>query len=119
MNTTGYAWPEGEELIYVRPPVEEYHGKLDYFYDPALFPELQPLMDNWEKIRDEILEFEKRNGELQGMSSVNPANVYGGKWTLIYLFSFSRMFHKNRERFPFTVSILNKIPNAVADFMVP
>lgn len=47
------------------------------------------------------------------MSSVNPANVYGGNWTLIYLMSFLRKFHKNRERFPFTTSIIDQIPNAV------
>jgi beta-hydroxylase len=113
MNTTAYVWPEGEELVFVRPPVEEYHGSLDYFYDPKLFPELEPLVKNWEAIRDEILNFEKLNGELKGMSSVNPANVYGGQWTLIYLFSFSRMFHKNRARFPITTSVLDQIPNAV------
>lgn len=113
METKEYKWPEGEELIFVRPPIERYDGKLENFYDSSLFPELKILKDNWEKIRDEILNFEKENGHLKGMSSVNPANVYGGEWTLIYLFSFMRMFHKNRNRFPVTVSILDQIPNAV------
>lgn len=113
MNTKEYKWPIGEKLVYVRPPVEEYQGNLDYFYSPDLFPELQPLKDNWKAIRDEVLDFEKQNGELKEMSAYSPANVYGGKWTLIYLMSFLRKFHKNRFRFPITTSVIEKIPNAV------
>jgi hypothetical protein len=113
MSTKQFIWPKAEELIFVRPPKEEYHGNLDSFYEPELFPELAPLKDNWKEIRNEIVEFEKRNGALSGMSSVNPASAYGGNWTLIYLMSFSRKNHKNRSDFPFICSIIDKIPNIV------
>lgn len=108
-----FIWPENEEIVFVRPPKEEYNGKLNCYYDPDLFPELAPLKENWEKIRDEILEFEKRNGPLSGMSSPSHAESYGGEWTLIYLMSFSRIIHENKKMFPFISSIVDQIPNIV------
>ena len=82
-------------------------------YGAENFPELNILKENWKKIRDEILKFEDIKGELFGTNSVNPANVYGGNWTLIYLKSFQRLYNKNRARFPFTSKIIDQIPNCV------
>lgn len=113
MSNAEFSWPEGEKLVFVRPPKEEYNGHLDCFYSPDLFPELLPLKANWQKIRDEITEFEKKNGELSGMSSISPAKVYGGNWTLIYLMSFMRKNHENREKFPYICSLIDQIPNIV------
>lgn len=113
MNNSEFKWPEGEELLYVRPPVEEYHGKLDYFYSPKLFPELNILKENWKEIRDEILNYEKNNGQLEGFSAVSAPEVQGGTWTMIYLMSFMRKYHKNQSMFPFTMSLIDKIPNCV------
>ncbi len=114
MADSQYSWPQGEEIIYVRPPVEEYHGKLNSYYSPDSFPELEPLKQNWKAIRDEILAIEKRDGVLTGMNSLSPAKVEGeGSWSLIYLMSFKWMFHKNIERFPITWSVIEQIPNCV------
>lgn len=108
-----YEWPEGEQLVYVRPPREEYLGKMHPFYDVENFPELQPLIDNWEKIRDEVLEYERQTAAKVQMSSVSPAEVKGSYWSLMYLKSFNRIYHKNVEHFPFTWSVVQKIPNIV------
>jgi len=113
MTAQQFAWPENEELVFVRPPVEEYKGHLDCYYDPALFPELAPLKENWKAIRDEVLEFEKKNGPLTGMSSLSHAETYGGNWTLIYLMSFSRIIHKNKAMFPVISSVIDQIPSIV------
>jgi ornithine lipid ester-linked acyl 2-hydroxylase len=113
MPAERFEWPEGEEIVYLRPPKEEYHGKLKPFYNPELFPELAILKDNWEKIRDEILEFERSNGALEGMNSLSPAKTEGGNWNLIYLMSFLRKYHANRAKFPFICSITDQIPNCV------
>lgn len=113
MNSTAYQWPAGEELVFVRPPVENYEGKLDCFYDPALFPELSILKDNWKQIRDEILSYESRKGELKGMSAYTVPDTAGGQWTVKYLTSFMMHYHKNREDFPFICSLIDKIPNVV------
>jgi ornithine lipid ester-linked acyl 2-hydroxylase len=113
MEQLSYTWPEAEELVYLRPPKEEYNGKLSYFYSPSCFPELKVLKKHWKQIRDEIIEYEKNQGELNGMSSLNPAGVIGGNWTLIYLKSFNRIFKNNRKKFPITTKILDQIPNCV------
>ena len=108
-----FEWPDDEEIVYLRPPKEEYHGKLKPFYSPDLFPELAILKENWKGIRDEILNFEKSNGVLAGMNSLSPAATEGGNWSLIYLLSFLRKFHDNRAKFPFITSITDQITNCV------
>lgn len=113
MSNKEYVWPNGEELVFVRPPVEEYLGKLDFFYSPDLFPELTPLKENWKKIREEILEYEKKIGTLKGMSSYTVPDTIGGQWTVMYLMSFMMKYHRNRKNFPFICSITDKIPNIV------
>jgi aspartyl/asparaginyl beta-hydroxylase (cupin superfamily) len=113
MNTTAYVWPDGEELVFVRPPVEEYHGKLDYFYDPKLFPELQPFQENWKEIQEEIRAYESKNGDLVDFGIMSPPDVTKGHWTFIYLVSFLRKNHKNRSHFPFISSLLDANPNIV------
>jgi len=113
VSTEQFTWPEGEKLIFVRPPKEEYHGNLARFYDPDLFPELAPLKENWKGIRDEVLEFERNHGFLNIMNSLSPAKTEGGNWNLTYLVSFLWKFHKNRKLFPFTTSVVDQIPNLV------
>jgi aspartyl/asparaginyl beta-hydroxylase (cupin superfamily) len=108
-----FTWPEGEKIVFVRPPKEEYNGNLDCFYSPDLFPELAPLKENWMRIRNEILEFEEKNGVLSGMNSMSPAETAGGAWSLIYLVSFLWKFHKNRSKFPVTCNITDQIPGCV------
>ena len=109
-----FTWPDGEKIVYLRPPHEAYYGKLEPFYEPEAFPELAPLTQNWEGIRDEILAFEKEHGHLNIMNSLSPAQVEGaGKWNLTYLMSFRWKFHQNIKRFPFTWSVIEQIPNCV------
>ncbi len=109
-----YEWPEGEEIVYVRPPDERYEGKLHNYYRTDSFPELQPLLDNWKGIRDEILAVEARDGVLTKQNSLSPAKVEGeGSWSLTYLMSFNWLFHENIKRFPFTWSVIQQIPSCV------
>src|SRR5690554_1184679 len=114
MSNKIFEWPKGEELVYVRPPNESYFGKLKPFYDSSAFPELQPLVDNWEGIRDEILEFEAKLGHIKFMNTLSHAEIGGeGMWSLTYLMSFRRKFHKNIDLFPFIWSVIEQIPNCV------
>lgn len=114
MPRNKFVWPENERIVYLRPPNECYNGKLEPFYEPEAFPELAPLVENWTGIRDEILSFEQKNGHLNIMNSLSPAQVDGaGKWNLTYLMSFRWMFHKNIRYFPYTWSIIKQVPNCV------
>lgn len=112
MNST-YRWPEGERIVYLRPPKEDYLGKLGYFYDPALFPELKPLTDNWEAMRDEILNYERSQGSLREMDSHDPPDNTENQWSHTYLMNYRWLFKKNMRRFPVISGVIAKIPNAV------
>ncbi len=114
MISKQYTWPKGEEIVYLRPPREEYNGMLDCYYSPEAFPELSPLKENWERIRNEILEIEKKEGFIKGMNSISPAKIEGeGRWSLVYLMSFRWKFHNNIKKFPVTWSVIQQIPNCV------
>lgn len=108
-----YEWPKGEKLVFLRPPKEEYHGDLPNFYPPEWFPELDLLTINWEGIRDEILNFEKDNGYIKGMSYFSsPAEIVGAEqWSTINLMSYSRKLHRNRKKFPFLTNLTDQISN--------
>ena len=108
-----YKWPEGEKLVFLRPPNEYYDGKLAPFYHASCFPELNELKENWLVIRNEIIEYERKFGNLSGMNSLSPADVTGGTWTLLYLNSFTRLYKKNRKKFPLTAKMVDKVQNCV------
>jgi len=106
------ALPQKEKLVFLKRE-ERYTGSLPRFYSPELFPELQPLKDNWRAIRDEILDFEKSQGEIQGLDS-NPyvAPQFSGiNWSNIFLENFMIRHHKNRKKFPVTSAVVDQIPN--------
>ncbi|MCF8256467.1 MAG: aspartyl/asparaginyl beta-hydroxylase domain-containing protein [Flavobacteriales bacterium] len=113
MPADSYVWPEGEEIVYLRPPKEEYTGKLEYFYDPSLFPELQPLVDNWQLLREEIVAHERTKGIMAEMDSHVPPTNTKDQWSHIYLMNYLWKFHRNLKRFPVITSVIEKIPNCV------
>ena len=104
-----FTWPEGEEIVYLRPPKEEYHGGLPNFYPTEWFPELNILKENWMPIRDEILAYEKERGAITGMDSYSPAAVSGNDWSTMNLMSYGVLFHNNRKKFPLLASITDQI----------
>lgn len=106
-----FSWPEGEKLVFIRPPHEFYNGNLSNYYHPDCFPELQVLKNNWEAIRDEIFEFEKLKGSISQMDSLSPAITEGNSWNAIILKNYNWRFIKNIKDFPFTSSIIESIPN--------
>lgn len=111
MANQQFTWPEGEEIVYLRPPKEEYHGRLPNYYPPEWFNELDILKENWEAIRDEILAYEKERGDIKGMGSYSPAAVSGNDWSTINLMSYMVLFHKNRKKFPLLTKLTDQIPS--------
>jgi hypothetical protein len=112
MSDQQFKWPDGEELVYLRPPEEVYHGSLPSFYEPVWFPELTPLKENWEAIRDEILAYEKNRGNIKGISSYSPAQTSDASaWSTLNLMSYGVLYHKERKDFPVLSQITDAIPN--------
>lgn len=90
----------------------KYNGILPCFYSDSDFPELKLLKSNWKKIRDEILDFEKKYGAVKGINTYSPPDLINDVgWSNIYLENFMWRFHKNRKNFPFTCSLIDTIPN--------
>ena len=110
MPNPQFTWPRGEELVYLRPPKEEYHGNLPNFYPSGMFHELDILKANWEALRDEIIAFENDKGNISGINSYSPADVKG-TWNTLNLVSFMVFFHKNRKKFPLLTRLTDQIPN--------
>ena len=104
-------FPKAEPLVALKRN-ERYKGYLPEFFNPEWFPELTPLTDNWQAIRDEILNYEKLYGSIKGLNS-NPyvsALSEGVDWSNIYLLNFLMKYHKNQKKFPVTMNIINRIP---------
>jgi len=102
-----------QEKLQVLKRNEKYKGSLPCFFEPGLFPELQPLKENWQSIRDEILRYEQQNGAIQGLNS-NPyvaPQFEGVNWSNVFLENFTIRHHKNREKFPVLSAIIDQIPN--------
>ena len=90
----------------------EYKGDLPYFYPVEEFPELDVLIDNWEGIRDEVLRAEQEQGLLKGHKTYNTPPISDNQsWSNYYLDNFMWRTHDNRKKFPFTASVVDKIPN--------
>lgn len=112
MSPSNVVIPKSEKLeVFIREG--RYKGSLPNFFSIDLFPELRPLQDNWQAIRDEVLEFEKNNGEMKGISSNSyvSAQFEGINWSNLYLDNFMWRFHKNRKHFPIICSLVDQIPN--------
>jgi hypothetical protein len=93
---------------------QKYKGPLPAFHNAEDFPELKPLLDNWEKIRDEVFNYEKNIGAIAGINSNEyvSAQFEGINWSNMYLDNFMWRFHNNRKHFPFICSVVDQIPNA-------
>lgn len=90
----------------------EYKSKLPFFHDEKDFPELKILKDNWRKIRDEIIVVEENQGKLKGHKTYNTPPINENEnWSNFYLDNFLWSSHKNKKLFPFTNSLIKKIPN--------
>lgn len=106
------AYPQIEPLVVVKRE-ERYQGPLPCFFNPEWFPELKPLADNWQAIKQEVMEYERKQGEMKGVSSNEyvSAQFEGINWSNLYLDNFMWRFHKNRKHFPLICSLVKNIPN--------
>jgi aspartyl/asparaginyl beta-hydroxylase (cupin superfamily) len=85
---------------------------LPSFYDNSWFNELDILKDNWKAIRDEIIDYEKKSGNITGMGSYSPAQTSApNAWNTINLMSYMVLYHKEREKFPVLTRLTDQIPS--------
>lgn len=88
---------------------EKYFGNLPAFYNPIDFPELKEISDNWKMIRDEVLEYEASVG-FKGVQTYLPPEQGGeNRWSNLYIDNFLWRSHSNRDHFPKTMKLVEKL----------
>jgi aspartyl/asparaginyl beta-hydroxylase (cupin superfamily) len=88
-----------------------YTGNLPYFQNSEDYPWLKNIENQWEVMRDEILDYIKSGKELQSFTSpTSPGLSSPLAWKKIYFMNFLWMQYSNCKKFPQTWSILKQIP---------
>lgn len=110
VNNENFGIPKEKLKVFIRNSL--YKGNLPFFYSTNFFPELNPIVENWEKIKEELIEYEKINGAINSINTYSPPKLSNNNgWSNLYFENFMWRKHKNRKNFPFTCSILDTIPN--------
>jgi beta-hydroxylase len=86
------------------------------FIDPAEFPQLRPLAENWRTIRDECLALAEA-GAVKASDGYNDAgfnSFFRTGWKRFYLSWYGTSHKSALERCPKTMALLNAIPDVKA-----
>ncbi len=78
------------------------------------FSFLQQFTDNWEAIRDEVVEILKHRDQIppfQEVSTDQKRIAKGDNWRTFFLFGFGAKLEKNCNQAPVTASLLEGVPN--------
>lgn len=84
------------------------------FLDPALFPALTELRENWETIAEETRGVLKHREAIPGFQDLSPDQyriATEKNWRTFVLFGFGERLDKNCEKMPRTAAMLERIPN--------
>lgn len=86
------------------------------YFDPKTFPDLTPLQDHWETIRDEALQLDDA-GRIRAASGYNDIgfnSFFRTGWKRFYLKWYADDLPSARELCPQTVALLAQIPSVKA-----
>lgn len=93
----------------------DYTSEQPNFYEKNNFPWVTTLENNWEIIRDEVLTLIEENPDrLQKYLSSHTLSFPPKRWKLTGLYFWNLMMHRNCDRCPKTMEILQSIPNVVS-----
>lgn len=82
-----------------------------HYVDPALFPELKVLEDNWEVIRDEALALYEK-GHIAVKDDLPGSSFYkDNRWTSFYLKNFNNEIPSAYELAPKTMALIDQVPS--------
>jgi beta-hydroxylase len=86
------------------------------FIDPARFPELRPLEENWQVIRDEAMRL-KNAGAIRAATGYNDIgfnSMFRSGWTRFYLTWYGREPQSAVHECPQTLALIRRIPSVKA-----
>lgn len=90
-----------------------YAGNEPAFFDPADFPWVATLEDNWQVFRDELLAMARQGEHLQPYFLRAMAFPPGG-WKTMGLYFWGLRMHRNCRACPRSTAILERIPHLVS-----
>lgn len=82
------------------------------FIDPKNFPELRPLQENWQVIRDEAMRL-KDAGAIRAATGYNDIgfnSMFRSGWTRFYLTWYGRELQSAQQHCPQTLALIRRIP---------
>jgi beta-hydroxylase len=82
--------------------------------DNSHFPYLQPLVDDWETIRDEALNVLRFREDIPGFQDISPDQyrlAQGTNWKTFIIYGFGQLLETNAKLAPETARLLKGIPN--------
>lgn len=92
-----------------------YPGEDPYFYDPAQFPWVETLEDNWRTIRDELEALLADQGKERLKPYFNRVMVFPPKqWKTLGFYFWGFRMHDNCRRCPNLTRLLESIPGMTA-----
>ncbi len=83
-------------------------------HDTKDFPAIQPFVENWRSIRDEVNVILKHRDDIPLFHDVSPDQMRistGNNWRTFILYGFGTKLEKNCKQAPITTALLEKIPN--------
>ena len=84
------------------------------FFDTKSFPELQPLQDNWEMIRDEAMLLQSQIKAAESNNDAGFNTFFKRGWKRFYLKWYQQSHPSAQQLCPNTVALLEKIPSVKA-----
>jgi beta-hydroxylase len=89
------------------------------FFDPADFPWVKPLEDNWRAIRAElasILEERERLPNFQDISKDQRSLTQDDRWKTFFLYGYGYKTEENCQRCPETTRLIESVPGMQTAF---
>ena len=83
------------------------------FFDPADFPWVALLEENWESIRAELDQLVAEIENIPNLTEVDPGqdDIASERWKVLMLRVYGRTVPENCERCPATAEVLSQIPD--------
>lgn len=89
------------------------------WFESGQFPFMQPLEENWEKIRDEALNLLAVREMLPAMEDLSPDHdrlTSGGSWKAFFLYGYGTRCERSMARCPQTAQLLDTVPGLSSAF---
>ena len=104
------AWLTSPINLYIRNHLKYRGDKMPYPDIKTNFPKHYILQNNWEKIRDEVLELYNREGMKKIKGDLFFTDIPDDNWKRFYIKWYNESSEESKCKLPFTTSLIDSIP---------